>query len=53
MIAKWVIVAWLTLGAILTVTMVGKPRKPTTPGGTAGVVLITAAIVVIIILQWR
>lgn len=45
----WGALAFLAFGAILTVVGVGKPRKPTTPGVAAFVVvvdIILAALVV-------
>ena len=49
-IIVYAIAGFLTLGALLTVGNVGKPRKPTTPGTAAAVVVIDAAIVVALVL---
>lgn len=42
----WALTAWLALGALAVVALVGKPRKPLTPGIAATTVLINALIVV-------
>ena len=42
----WTLVAWLALGALASVALVGKPRKPLTPGVAVATVLINALIVV-------
>lgn len=41
----WFFVAFFFLTAILTITKVGKPSKPTTPGLAAGVVVIDALLI--------
>lgn len=41
----WFLVWFFFTSAIITVTQVGKPRKPTTPGVAAGVVVIDALII--------
>jgi hypothetical protein len=52
-IALYVIAGWLTLGALLTIGFIGKPRKPTTPGTAAVVVMINAALIVTLVLAAR
>jgi hypothetical protein len=49
-IALYAIAGFLTLGALLTVGNVGKPRQPTSPGTAAAIVVIDAAIVVALVL---
>lgn len=51
--AKWLVVAFLLLGALSTVYMVGKPRKPITPGTAVVVVAMQAIIITLIISFWR
>lgn len=41
----WFFVAWVFLTAVMTVASVGKPKKPTTPGVAAWVVVICALII--------
>jgi len=36
----WFLTAWFFLGAIVTITSIGKPRRPSTPNQAAVVVLI-------------
>lgn len=51
-VAKWGIVAMLTMGALVTIACVGKPRAPTTPGVAAVSTMVTALMVVLIVLWW-
>ena len=39
------IIAWLSLGAFLTVALIGKTRKPTTPFQAAVILLADAALI--------
>lgn len=32
---QWAVIIQCSLGSLLQVAMIGKPRKPTTPGGAA------------------
>lgn len=41
----WFLAGWFLLGAVVTVSQVGKPKKPTTAGVAAGVVVIDALII--------
>jgi hypothetical protein len=52
-IVKWVIVTIIGLGAISTINMIGKDRKPTTPQQAIVAVLINAALIVGIIVFWQ
>lgn len=52
MILKICIVGYIALGALLSVAMVGKPRKPTTPGVAAGVVLICSLEILAVLYWW-
>jgi hypothetical protein len=52
-IAKWFIVGMMALGALLTVSAVGKARKPLTSGTAAVVVAANAVYIVAIVLWWR
>lgn len=49
---KWVIVGMFALGALITITAVGKPRKPLTPGTAAYVVAVNALYIVLIAIFW-
>jgi hypothetical protein len=49
MIWTIILTAWLTLNAMATVAMIGKPRKPTTSGDA---VVAVAVNIVIIVLLW-
>lgn len=53
MIAKWIIVGFLTLGALLSVANVGKPRKPITAGQAVTIVVINAALIASMVIWWR
>jgi hypothetical protein len=46
MILFYFLIAWTTLGVVLTVAMVGKPRQPTTAGVAAGTVFVQLLIIV-------
>jgi hypothetical protein len=52
-IAKWVIVAWCALGALLLISSVGRPRKPLSPVAATIAVALQTAEIVAIILWWR
>lgn len=41
----WFLVAFFFLNLVIAVTQVGKPRKPTTPGVGAGIVVIDSLII--------
>jgi hypothetical protein len=43
------LIAWLALGALLQVCLIGKPRTPATPGSAAIYLLITAALVYVVV----
>lgn len=45
----YVIAGWITLGAVTTISLVGKPREPITGGVAAFSVLVQAAIIVTLI----
>lgn len=42
----WVIVAWVALGAVVTISMVGKPRQSTTPAVAATATVLNALIII-------
>jgi hypothetical protein len=50
--AKWFLVVMLALGALLTVSDVGKPRTPTTSGTATLTVLFSALYIVLIVAFW-
>lgn len=50
--AKWLIVGFLALGALLTVASVGKPRKPLEPGVATVTVLVNALLIAAILAYW-
>lgn len=45
----WIVVAWLVFGTVVSVTQVGKPRKPLDPGVAATGVVIQGLIISAII----
>jgi hypothetical protein len=51
--ALYAIAAVIAVGALLSICMIGKPRKPITPGSAAVIVVINAAEVVVLILAAR
>lgn len=51
-VVKWTWVAVVLLNIVLTITMVGRPRKPITPGLAAGVVLWSLFWATAVILTW-
>jgi hypothetical protein len=51
-VSKWTLAALMALGALLTVSGVGKPRKPTTGGVAAYVVVMDALFVTAIVVFW-
>lgn len=53
MIAKWIIIGWVALATITVVALVGKPRKPITPGTAAVIVALNAIQIVAMVIWWR
>jgi hypothetical protein len=47
----WILVAWLTLGVVLTIALIGKPRKPITPGVAVATLVINSALVLGVLTQ--
>ena len=52
-IALYALAGWFTLSALLTISAIGKPRKPLTSGSAAVTVAILAAFVVVLVLAAR
>ena len=51
-VVKWVMVAMMAFGALTSITMVGKPRKPL-DGTTAAVIVVAqAAYITAILTMW-
>ena len=48
----WFLIGWWAFGALLTVGMVGKPRKPIDPGTAVVTILIHAALIVLLVVGW-
>lgn len=46
---KWALIAWLTFGAIVSVTQIGKPKKPTTPGVAAISLVLTLGVIALVV----
>ncbi len=51
-IIKWVLVGWCAFAAIVVVTQVGKPKKPTTGGAAAFTVVFCALEIAAILAYW-
>lgn len=51
-IVMWLIVGWNAFSAIVVITQVGKPRKPTTGGAAAVAVLLCALEIAAILAFW-
>lgn len=51
-IIKWAIVAFIAYGALVSVSSVGKQKKPVTGQIAAAVVLIQAALITAIVVLW-
>jgi hypothetical protein len=51
-IVKWLIVAWLAIGALLTIGSIGKPRKPIEPSTAVIGAVLTTGIIVAVIAYW-
>ena len=49
---KWFMVGMFALGALLTVSSVGKPRSPLTSGTASFVVAVQALYIVLIVVFW-
>lgn len=49
-IFAWIVVAYLSLGALVSIATVGKPRVPTTPDTVAGATVLTAALIALVVL---
>lgn len=47
---KWALVAWFTLGTIVSVASVGKPRKPLTAEAVAWSLPVTLGIIALVVL---
>jgi hypothetical protein len=52
-IAKWVIIGWLAVSALIFISRTGKPRKTLTPGDVVVGVLEYVAAIVAIVLWWH
>lgn len=52
-IAKWTLVALFALSAVLNVMFVGKPRRPTTGGVAATIVVINSLAIAAILTWWQ
>lgn len=50
-VLQWYVVFSCALNAVLTVAMIGKPKKPTTPG-QAAIFVVFSALVVVFALTW-
>jgi hypothetical protein len=48
-VALWLIIALQTLGAIITITQVGKPRAPISRGSAAFGCLISGAVIIVLL----
>ena len=46
----YVIAAWMTFAALLSISRIGKPSKPTTPAIAVATVIICTAFIVVLIL---
>jgi hypothetical protein len=46
----WIVVGWVALGALLTITQVGKIRPPTTPGVAALTVVFSAVLIALVLI---
>lgn len=49
---KWFLVGFLALASLLSISSVGKPRKPTTGGEAATAVFLNALMAVLIVVFW-
>jgi hypothetical protein len=52
-VVKCLVIRIYAFGTLLTITQVGKPCKPTTPGAAATVVAINTVLIVAMIVWWR
>jgi hypothetical protein len=52
-IALYILAGWAAAGALLTITAIGKPRKPLQPGTAAFIVAANACWIVLLILAAR
>lgn len=46
----WTLIAWLALGVLSAIALIGKPRKPVTPGVAVTTLLINGALVAGVVL---
>lgn len=46
---KWVLVAFTALAALLNVSVIGKPRKPLTPGLAVTILLLDAGYIALVV----
>jgi len=46
---QYVLIVWFGLGAVLAITQVGKPRKPTTSGDAAITLLTTIGLTILVL----
>lgn len=53
MIAKWAVLTWCGISALIVVAGIGKPRKPTTPGVAVLTLVIIGAEAATIWIWWR
>lgn len=52
-IAKWFIIGMMVIGALATISFIGKPRAPITPTLAVRVVIANAVYIVAMILWWH
>lgn len=53
MIAKWIIISMFAIGALASIAMIGKERKPTTPAAAIGSVIASCAYIALILIFWK
>ena len=46
----WILIVWLGLGGIASVYMIGRPRRPETPGGAIAGLVLSALLIVLVAL---
>jgi hypothetical protein len=46
---QWFVIIQAIIGSVLTVAMIGKPRKPMTPGGAAIALCIHITVVILVL----
>ena len=49
-VLAWLAAAWIVVGALFSIALIGKPRKPITPGVAIAGLLISSAVALLLVM---